>query len=68
MQEVISAVEQATGMRVPRKMVPRRPGDPPALVANPARAQALLQWKASRGLLDVVTTAWDWMQRSGKLK
>jgi UDP-glucose-4-epimerase GalE len=66
--EVISTVEKVTGKQVPRKMVPRRPGDPPALVANPARAQALLQWKASRGLLDVVTTAWDWMQRSGKLK
>ena len=66
--EVISTVEKVTGKPVPRKMVPRRPGDPPALVANPAKAQALLQWKASRGLLDVVTTAWNWMQRSEKLK
>ncbi len=66
--EVISTVEKVTGKPVPRKIVPRRPGDPPALVANPAKAQALLQWKASRGLLDVVTTAWNWMQRSEKLK
>ena len=28
-QEVISAVEEVTGKRVPHKMVPRRPGDPP---------------------------------------
>jgi UDP-glucose-4-epimerase GalE len=62
-QEVISAVEEATGKRVPRKMVPRRPGDPPALVANPAKAQALLQWKATRGLRDVVATAWNWMEQ-----
>src|SRR5271169_2933129 len=62
-QEVISAVEEVTGKRVPRKMVPRRPGDPPMLVANPAKAQALLQWKATRGLRDVVTTAWNWMER-----
>jgi UDP-glucose-4-epimerase GalE len=62
-QEVISAVEKATGKRVPRKMVPRRPGDPPRLVANPAKAQALLQWKATRSLGDVVTTAWQWMER-----
>jgi UDP-glucose-4-epimerase GalE len=66
--EVISAVEKVTGKPVPRKMVLRRPGDPPALVANPAKAQALLQWKASRGLHDVVTTAWNWMQRSEELK
>jgi UDP-glucose 4-epimerase len=60
---VISAVQEATGKRVPRKMVPRRPGDPPTLVANPAKAQALLQWKATRGLPDVVRTAWKWMER-----
>jgi UDP-glucose 4-epimerase len=62
---VISLVEQTTGKRVPRKTVPRRPGDPPRLIANPAKAQALLQWKATRGLRDVVTTAWNWMQRKG---
>lgn len=64
--EVILAVEKVTGKPVPRTFVPRRPGDPPALVANPAKARALLDWRASRGLLDVVSTAWNWMQRSEK--
>ena len=63
-KEVLAAVEQATGKRVPHKMGPRRPGDPPALVANPAKAQALLQWKATRSLNDIVATAWKWMQRN----
>jgi len=62
-REVISAVEEVTGKRVPHKIVPRRAGDPPALVANPAKAQALLQWKATRGLRDVVSTAWNWMEK-----
>ena len=62
-QQVISAVEDVTGKRVPRKIVPRRAGDPPALVANPAKAQAVLQWKATRGLREVVETAWNWMER-----
>ena len=66
--EVISAAEEVTGMRVPRKMVPRRAGDPPALVANPAKAQALLRWKATRGLRDSVVTAWNWMERCRKAK
>jgi len=61
-REVISAVEKTTGKKVPHKFTPRRTGDPPALVANPAKAQALLQWKASRGLDNIVTTAWNWMQ------
>jgi UDP-glucose-4-epimerase GalE len=67
-QEVITAVEEVTGRRVPRKVVPRRPGDPPILVANPAKAQALLQWKATRGLREVVATAWNWMERQRKAK
>src|SRR5580698_4580035 len=63
-QEVISAVERVTGKRVPRKMVPRRQGDPPELVANPAKAQALLSWKSTRGLQNIVETAWNWMQHT----
>jgi UDP-glucose-4-epimerase GalE len=62
-QEIISTVEGATGKQVPRQIVPRRPGDPPVLVANPAKAQALLRWKATRGLREIVSTAWTWMQR-----
>ena len=57
-QEVINAVEEITGKEVPRTMGPRRAGDPPALVADPAKAQALLQWKATRSLRDTVATAW----------
>jgi UDP-glucose-4-epimerase GalE len=67
-REVISMAEEITRKAVPHKMVPRRPGDPPALVANPAKAQALLHWKAERGLHDIVSTAWQWMERSRELK
>jgi UDP-glucose-4-epimerase GalE len=62
-KEVLSAVEEVTRKPVPHKLVPRRAGDPPALVANPARAQALLGWKAERSLRDCVATAWKWMER-----
>lgn len=65
-QQVISAVEEVTGKRVPHKIVPRRAGDPPRLVANPAKVQALLGWKATRGLREDVATAWNWMQRQKK--
>lgn len=63
-REVISMVEKVTGKPVPHKMVPRRAGDPPALVANPAKAESLLKWKATRGLQEIVGTAWQWMERS----
>lgn len=65
-REVISVVEEVTGKRVPLRIAPRRAGDPPALVANAARAQALLQWKATRGLHDMVATAWKWMERKAR--
>jgi len=65
-KEVISAVENVTGRRVPVKLGQRRAGDPAVLVANPARAQTLLQWKATRGLRESVATAWNWMERRQK--
>jgi UDP-glucose-4-epimerase GalE len=62
-QEVISTVEEVTGHPVPRRVGPRRTGDPAALVADPSRAHALLQWKAKRTLRETIATAWNWMER-----
>lgn len=67
-QEVISMVERVIGKPVPRTMGPRRAGDPPRLVADSEKAGALLGWKATRGLDDIVLTAWNWMQRAEKLR
>lgn len=62
--EIVKTVESVTGRSVNRVDCPRRPGDPPALVAEPTRAQQLLHWKATRSLGDIVATAWQWMERS----
>ena len=62
-REVITSVEKATGSRVPFSIAPRRPGDPPALVADPSRAETLLRWKARYSLDQIVATAWNWMTR-----
>jgi UDP-glucose-4-epimerase GalE len=62
--EIIRTAEEVTGKSVRRVMGPRRPGDPPALVADPSRAQQLLQWKAKHSLRDIVATAWKWAQRA----
>jgi UDP-glucose-4-epimerase GalE len=61
-KEVIACVEKATGRAVPHSIAPRRPGDPPALVADPSLAQQLLRWKARYTLDHIVSTAWKWMQ------
>jgi UDP-glucose-4-epimerase GalE len=62
-KEVLSEVEKVTGRVVPVKLAPRRPGDPPALVADSAAAERLLNWKAKRSLHEIVETAWNWMQK-----
>jgi UDP-glucose-4-epimerase GalE len=61
--EIIQAAENATGRPVRRKIGPRRPGDPPVLVADPAKAQSVLGWTAKRNLADIVSSAWTWMQK-----
>ena len=62
--EVIQAVENATGRPVRRLIGPRRPGDPPVLVADPAGAHSVLGWTAQRNLTDMVESAWAWMERN----
>ena len=59
--EVIQAAEKATGQPVRRKMGPRRPGDPPSLVADATKAQQVLGWTAQRDLTNIVSSAWKFM-------
>ena len=60
-KEVLATVCRVAGpVRV--RIVPRRPGDPPVLVADPKRAQHILHWKAARPLEDCVVSAWKWQQ------
>lgn len=62
--EVIRAAENATGRPVPRKIGPRRPGDPAVLVADPTKAERILGWTAKRNLADILSSAWTWMQKN----
>lgn len=63
-RDVVSAVERITGHSVPVHIAPRRPGDPPELVADPAFAEKLLKWKAKRSLDDIISTAWKWAEKN----
>ncbi len=58
--EVLAAVEMVTGTPVPHIMAPRRPGDPPVLVAAHDRAASLLGWRPQRHLAQAVADAWAW--------
>ena len=63
-KEVLAAAERAVGRPIPHAIGPRRPGDPPVLVASADRAREVLGWRAARSTLDeMVGSAWEW--RSG---
>jgi UDP-glucose 4-epimerase len=59
--EVIRTVESVTGLKVPWKMGPRRPGDPARLVGSSEKAIRELGWKPQLNTLEtIVETAWRW--------
>lgn len=63
--EVIGAAEAATGLSVPYNLEPRRPGDPPVLVADSSKAERVLGWRRSHSRIsEILRTAWQW-ERSG---
>ncbi len=66
-REVIESVERVSGRKVPRKEGPRRPGDPPSLVADARRASEVLGWHPQLPDLDsIVETAWRWHEGQKK--
>jgi UDP-glucose 4-epimerase len=62
--EVIDAVEGVTGRKIPRKLGPRRPGDPAVLVASKEKLKRMLGWEASHSSLEeIIQSAWAWKQK-----
>lgn len=60
-RELVDAVGRVTGQPVPMTESPRRDGDVPELVAQPARAAEVLGWRARHTDLDaIVRSAWRW--------
>lgn len=59
--EVIEACERVTGEPIAREVTLRRPGDPPRLVADPAKLKARLGWEPDYVDIDAtIATAWAW--------
>jgi UDP-glucose 4-epimerase len=62
-REVVDACREVTGHPIPVVEQPRRPGDPPELVASNARAAQRLGWAVENGLHAIVADAWTFLQR-----
>ncbi|MCU0705474.1 MAG: UDP-glucose 4-epimerase GalE [Fimbriiglobus sp.] len=60
-REVIRTCEEVCGRAIPVREGPRRAGDPPALVADPARIRRELGWEPRfPALRSIIETAWRW--------
>jgi UDP-glucose 4-epimerase len=63
-REVLTAVERATGKALPIEEAPRRPGDPPILIATADKIREVLGWKPQHNDLDhIVATALQWERK-----
>ena len=63
-REIVDAVERVTGLDVPCRIAPRRPGDPAVLVADSSRAERLLRFSAAHSDVEtIVRTAYAWLAR-----
>jgi UDP-glucose 4-epimerase len=63
-KEVIDTARKVTGKEIEAQVGPRRPGDPPVLVASSEQISKKLGWKPRYpGLPEIIRTAWEWQQR-----
>lgn len=63
-REVIKAAERICKRAVPFRNSPRRPGDPPELVASAVRIKRELGWSPRHSTLEeILETAWTWRKQ-----
>lgn len=63
-REVIDACQRVTGREIPVVEKPRRPGDPPRLIAASDKIQRELGWRPQfQNLEAIIDSAWRWHQK-----
>jgi len=62
--EIIRAFEDASGKKIPHKIVDRRPGDIATCYADPSKAKSLLGWDAKYGIAEMCSDAWRWQRNN----
>jgi UDP-glucose 4-epimerase len=61
--DVVRAFERASDVKIPYRIVERRPGDIATSFADPSKAERELGWKARIGLDEMCADAWRWQSR-----
>lgn len=58
--DVVKAFEKASGVKVPYKIVDRRPGDLASVYSDPSKAHAELGWSAEKTIDDMCADSYRW--------
>ena len=62
--QILEAARKVTGHPIPAEVVPRRPGDPPRLIADSTRARQELGWKPQfENAEAIIASIWKWLQK-----
>lgn len=62
--QMVAAMEEAAGKKIPMKIGDRRPGDLATVIANAAKAKADFGWETKRNLQDMCNSAWKWQSEN----
>ena len=62
--DMVKAFEEANNVKVPYKIVDRRPGDLATCYADPAKSAEVLGWKAEKTLVDMRRDSWRWQSQN----
>ncbi|KAJ3616542.1 hypothetical protein Zmor_011847 [Zophobas morio] len=62
--EMVRAFEDASGKKIPYRIVERRKGDVAECYADPEKSKKELGWSASKGLQDMCKDTWNWQSQN----
>jgi UDP-glucose 4-epimerase len=62
--DVVKAFEAATGVKVPYRIKPRRPGDVAQCYSSADKAREQMGWVAEFGIEDMCRDAWNWQSNN----
>ena len=64
MLDIVKSFEEATGIKIPYEIKPRRAGDIAMNYADAGKAEKELGWKAENGILEMCADSWNWQKNN----
>ncbi|CAK0779328.1 UDP-glucose 4-epimerase [Gammaproteobacteria bacterium] len=62
--DMVKAFANASGRKIPYRIVARREGDIACCYADPTLAETLFGWRARRGIAEMCADAWRWQSQN----